>query len=271
MENKLQLIKQEHFGEIEADIYSNGTDMFMTIEQLADCLEYASKSGIENILGRNEYLRNPGFSTTHRLGVVEGGRSVSRERTIFTEDGIYEITMLSGQPKAKEFRAWIRKTLKALRSGDAQLTILPRDYPSALRALADVAEKNLSLTAENSVQMQLIAEYEPKAQYVDKILASNGTLTVKQIAADYDLTAQELNKILHEERIQYKVNDQWILYKEHMKMGYTKSTSVPITHSDGRSDFRLHTRFTQKGRLFIHEVLTKRGILAVMDRKDNAS
>lgn len=73
----LQLIKSERFGEIEADIYSNGNDMFMTIDQLAACLGYASKSGIENIIGRNEYLKAVEFSTTHRLGVVEGGRTVS--------------------------------------------------------------------------------------------------------------------------------------------------------------------------------------------------
>jgi phage antirepressor YoqD-like protein len=88
---------------------------------------------------------------------------------------------------------------------------------------------------------------------------------VKQIAADYGLTAQQLNAILHEERVQYKVNDQWLLYREYLGMGYTKSESVPITRYNGQSDFKLHTRWTQKGRLFIHEMLTKRGIVAKMD------
>lgn len=115
---QLQLIKAERFGEIKADIYSNGDDMFMTISQLAACLEYASKSGVENILSRNEYLKEPEFSGTHVLWVPNGRDNYSEQRTrVFTEDGIYEVTMLSGQPKAKEFRAWIRKILKALRRG----------------------------------------------------------------------------------------------------------------------------------------------------------
>lgn len=119
--NQLQLIKSEHFGEIEADIYSNDSDMFMTISQIADCLGYASKSGVENIVSRNDYLKGPEFSSTHRLWVPNKSGFSEQETRIFTEDGIYEVTMLSGQPKAKEFRAWIRGILKALRSGKAKL------------------------------------------------------------------------------------------------------------------------------------------------------
>ena len=262
--NDLKLIKSEHFGEIEADIFSNGTDMFMTISQLAGCLEYADKRAIEKLLERNEYLKNKEFSFIQKVPYAVGGTQNTRT---FTEDGIYEVTMLSGQPKAKEFRAWIRGILKALRSGTAKLVALPQDYPSALRALADEAEKNFALAAENESQKQIIADFEPVKQYVDTILDSKGTLAVSQIAADYDMSPQALNKILHEERVQRKVNGQWILYRDHMGMGYTKSAPITITRSDGRPDIISQTQWTQKGRLFIHEILTKRGIVAIIDRK----
>ena len=80
----------------------------MTINQLTECLEYRDRAGIQNILNRNSYLCNAEFSTIHNLCQVEGGRNGTRERIVFTEDGIYEITMLSSKPKAKQFRAWIR-------------------------------------------------------------------------------------------------------------------------------------------------------------------
>lgn len=118
MKNELTLVKSEHFGEIEADIYSNGNDMFMTINQLADCLEYADKKSVENLIDRNPYLKNEEFSFIQKVPLNTGGTQNTRT---FTEDGIYEITMLSGQPKAKEFRAWIRGILKALRSGKAKI------------------------------------------------------------------------------------------------------------------------------------------------------
>ena len=143
---------------------------------------------------------------------------------------------------------------------------LPKDYPSALRALADAEEKRLALVAENETQKQIIADFQPIKQYVDTILASTGTMTITQIAADYDLSARELNRILREEGIQRCVNGQWILYKQYMGKGYTKSVTFNFLHSDGRPDAKPNTQWTQKGRLMIHEILTRRGILAVMDR-----
>lgn len=118
--NNLTLVKSEHFGEIEADIYSNGDDMFMTINQLADCLEYADKKGVEKLIDRNPYLKKEEFSFIQKVPLIMGGTQNTRT---FTEDGIYEVTMLSGQPKAKEFRTWIRGVLKALRRGEVKMEI----------------------------------------------------------------------------------------------------------------------------------------------------
>lgn len=124
-------------------------------------------------------------------------------------------------------------------------------------------KQKLIETAE--VQAQLIAEYEPKIGYLDKILQSKGLLTVTQIAADYGLSARELNKVLHEERVQRKVGNQWILYMYHMNKGYTKSNTINIIRSNGEPDTQMQTKWTQKGRLFIHELLERRGIIALMD------
>lgn len=129
-------------------------------------------------------------------------------------------------------------------------------------------ERRKALEAENEAQRQAIADFQPIKQYVDTILSSDRTLATTQIAADYDMSAKRLNKILHEEGIQRYVNGQWILYKDYMGKGYTKSKTINITRSDGRSDIVLNTEWTQKGRLLIHEILTERGIQAVMDRRD---
>ncbi|SFB90112.1 phage regulatory protein, rha family [Alkalibacterium subtropicum] len=121
------------------------------------------------------------------------------------------------------------------------------------------------LAEQNEVKDQLIAEYEPKISYLDTILESKGLLATSQIAADYGMTAQALNKILHEDRVQHKVGGQWILYKNHMNKGYTKSQTINITRTDGSPDTKMNTKWTQKGRLFIHEILEDRGIAALMD------
>ena len=186
--------------------------------------------------------------------------------TVINESGLYCLVMSSKLPGAKSFRRWVTsEVLPSIRKTGGYL--LPKDYPSALRALADSEEKRMTLLAENEAQRQAIADFQPIKQYVDSILSSSGTMATSQIAADYDLSANRLNKILREECIQHCVNGQWILYQRHMGKGYTKSETIPIVHKDGRPGTKLYTKWTQKGRLLIHEILIKRGIQAVMDRQ----
>ena len=189
-----------------------------------------------------------------------------QEMTIINESGLYSLVLSSKLPGAKKFRRWVTaEVLPAIRRTGGYR--MPKDYPSALRALADAEEEKLALRAENEQQRQAIAEFQPLRQYIDTILSSTGAIATTQIAADYDISAKQLNKILHEEGLQHCVNGQWILYRRHMGKGYTKSETIPITRSDGRTDTRIYTKWTQKGRILIHEILTRRGILAVMDRQ----
>ena len=188
-----------------------------------------------------------------------------------TRDGFSLLVMGFTGKSALE---WKLKYIDAFNRMEAELRAkqlaLPQDYPSALRALADAEEKRLALAAENEHQRQVIADFEPIRRYVDTILESTSAMATSQIAADYDLTAQRLNKILKEAGIQHNVNGQWLLYKKHMGQGYTKSKTIQFTRSDGRPDSKVCTQWSQKGRLLIHNILTAHGILAVMD-KENAN
>lgn len=133
--NNLMIVTTGYFDTVECNFYGCDDEMYMTINQLARALEYSSKKGIENIVSRNQYLIEPEFSTTHVLRVVEGGRNVNREMRLFTEDGIYEVAFLSEMPKARLFRAWVRKLIKAYRSGILQpvnLTPEPNIFDSFL-------------------------------------------------------------------------------------------------------------------------------------------
>lgn len=142
---------------------------------------------------------------------------------------------------------------------------LPGNYKEALLQLVEKEEQKERLATENKMLEQRVAEYEPKVTYLDKILQSTDTVTISQIAEDYGMSGQKMNKALHEAGIQYKLNKQWLLYSKHKGEGYTKSNTVPITHKDGTQSVEMHTKWTQKGRLFIYETLKKRDILPMMD------
>lgn len=120
-------------------------------------------------------------------------------------------------------------------------------------------EQRKQLETDNAIKEQIIGELQPKADYVDKILESTGTMTITQIAADYGLTAQKLNKLLKKAKLQRQVGKQWVLYANHMNKGYTKSHTINITRSDGTADTMPQTKWTQKGRLKIHDILTELG------------
>ena len=194
------------------------------------------------------------------------GSGQNRSMTIINESGLYSLVLSSKLPTARKFRRWVTSEVlpSIRRTGGYNL---PKDYPSALRALADTEEKRLALLAENEAQRQVIADFEPVRQYVDTILHSKGSLATSQIAADYGISARALNRILHEEGIQHKVNSQWILYREHMGKGWTDSRTIQFIHSDGRPDAKMMTYWTQKGRMMIHDLLARRGIVPVMDRE----
>lgn len=160
-----------------------------------------------------------------------------------------QLCMLARNEKGREAREYFIEVEKEWNSPEKVMS-------RALKIANNVINEQKVLIA---YQEQQIAEFKPVKDYVDRILSTKSTMTITQIAADYDLSAVKLNKILHEAGLQRKVGEQWILYKQHMTKGYTKSDTITFTRSDGRLDSKVNTKWTQKGRLKIHEILTEKG------------
>lgn len=251
---EMQIFENQEFGAVRT-VELDG-EPWLVGKDVAQALGYSNP---RKALADHVEEEDKGVTKCDTLGGVQ-------EMTIINESGLYSLVLSSKLPGAKKFRRWVTaEVLPAIRRTGGYR--MPKDYPSALRALADAEEEKLALRAENEQQRQAIAEFQPLRQYIDTILSSTGAIATTQIAADYDISAKQLNKILHEEGLQHCINGQWILYRRHMGKGYTKSETIPITRSDGRTDTRIYTKWTQKGRILIHEILTRRGILAVMDRQ----
>lgn len=145
---------------------------------------------------------------------------------------------------------------------------VPGTLKEALILALEQQEKIEHLEIENKIKGQQILEYKPKVEYLDTILNSQDTLTISQIAADYGISGKELNKILHENKIQHKIGGQWLLYTNHMNKGYTKSETKNIVLKDTTQKVIINTKWTQKGRIKIHELLVSLGIIANMDKKN---
>ena len=114
------------------------------------------------------------------------------------------------------------------------------------------------------------AKLKPKADYADDILLpSPGTVTTTQIAKEYKITAKSLNILLHKLGIQYKVNGQWVLYAKYADKGYTKSCTKKIKPTYGTPKVIVYTRWTQKGRQFLYELLKNEGVYPIKKAQMN--
>ena len=254
--NELQIFKNPEFGEIRT-IEVNNQPWFVG-KDVADILGY--RNGSRDI--------NNHVEEEDRLKYQIGTAGQLREQTLINESGLYSLILSSKLPKAKEFKRWVTSdVLPTIRKTGGYLT--PEKVEEVLSnpdTIIKLATEIKNLRTENAIQKQQIAEFKPVKEYVDTILSSTDTVTVTQIAADYGLSARALNKILWEEHLIHNVNGQWILYKRWMNKGFTKSETINVPRADGSSKVVMNTKWTQKGRLKIHEILTAVGIVAEMDK-----
>lgn len=174
------------------------------------------------------------------------------------------IAMMARTEKSHEYRNYFISCEKKLK--EKETSKLPTTYKEALVQLLQQVEKNEVLELENAQQKQQIGELKPKADYTDIILKSNNTVTITQIAKDYGMSGKAMNKKLHDLKIQYKQSDQWLLYSKYHDCGYTKSVTNTYIDGTGEECSKLHTKWTQKGRLFLYSLLKDNGVLPLIER-----
>ena len=126
--------------------------------------------------------------------------------------------------------------------------------------------ENKILEKENIELASEVQELKHDRNYLDIIMRSRSLMTVSQIAQDYGMSAKALNQQLAQMGIQYKNNDQWILYSRYKDCGYVSSRCIDIVRSNGMPDVVLHTEWTQAGRRFLYEELKKQGIIPMLER-----
>lgn len=258
---ELQIFNNPDFGEIRTLTIDD--EPWFVGKDVATALGYSdTKSAVADHIDTED-------KTLIQRGQIATLEIPNRGLTIINESGLYSLILSSKLESAKRFKRWVTaEVLPAIRKTGTYSVQLPKDYPSALRALADAEEKKMALLNENARQKQIIGELKPKADYLDDILKNNGLVTITQIAKDYGMSGKAFNKLLHELCVQYYQSGQWLLYSKYHNCGYTHSETIQITHTDGRKDVRMQTKWTQKGRLFLYELLKKNGYLPVIEQNE---
>ena len=270
--NELQIFKNNDFGEIRT-ILDENNNVWFCLKDVCDVLGIGNTSDVKNRIDSQcidtiEVLVNAGF-----------GERLTKMNFI-NEDGLYDCILDSNKPNARKIRKWvtsdilpsIRKTGMYMTDNVFDLMMNnPEKIGEMLIEYGKTRKENEKLILENKEKDKQITELKPAKEYVDRILSTEDTMTITQIAADYGLSGLRLNQILHQERFIRNVGGQWLLYTEHMNKGYTRSETIIIKRKDGTEKVVPATKWTQKGRLKIHQILTKLGILANVDKEKKIS
>lgn len=250
--NELQIFNNDEFGEIR------------TIE--IEGRPYFGATDIARSLG---YSRPADAITAHCKGSVkrrvltDGGE---QDVKFIPEGDVYRLIVKSKLPSAEKFESWVfDEVLPAIRkTGGYQM---PQTYSEALRALADKAEEAERLKHENNVLVTQNAELQPKASYYDLVLQCKDLIPTNVIAKDYGWSAIKLNRFLAEKKIQYKTGGVWLLYQKYAEQGYTKTKTFAQPSDGNEFHSRVHTYWTQKGRLFIYDTMKEAGVLPIIERE----
>lgn len=193
----------------------------------------------------------------------------TQRATFINEDGLYDVILDSRKAEAKQFRKWITsEVIPAIRKHGGYLT--PEKTEEALLNPDTIIKLATNLKEEQAKRKQVeqeLLDMQPKALYYESILKNPGLVTVTQIAKDYGMSAIQMNKLLHHHGIQYRKSGQWLLYRKYDAKGYVHSETIAFTRSDGRPDVSMTTKWTQKGRLFLYQVLKENGIVPMIEQE----
>ena len=199
---------------------------------------------------------------------IEGNRRVVRNIIDhqLTIDMAKQLCMIQRSEIGRRCREYFINLEKQWNSPDA---VMARALQIADQKLELAKQQNGSLIETTAVQAKQIEEMKPKAAYYNLVLSSEGLMPISTIAKDYGKSAVWLNRWLHEHGIQYKQGDIWLLYQKYADKGYVKSKTYTVKDGNGDSLAKLHTNWTQTGRLFIYELLKAEGILPLIEQDDS--
>lgn len=258
--NELKIFESAEFGQIRTVTINN--EPYFVGRDVADILGYSNpQKAIRDHVDNEDKTLNESFTVNGTMGVL------------INESGLYSLILSSKMPNARTFKRWVTSDVLPMirKHGVYAVDELLNDPDLAIKAftaLKEEKERNKQLSQEVNIKNQLIGELKPKADYTDIILKNPGLVTITQIAKDYGMSGQAMNDLLHSLKVQYKQSKQWLLYEKHQACGYTHSETINFEHTDGRPDIKMNTKWTQKGRLFLYELLKENGIIPVIERRN---
>lgn len=250
------------YGDVELPVktYADGSIEF-------DAEQSAFGFGLTKISKGKEYVRWE--RVNEYLGLSTSGQQIKRGDFI-TEPQFYKLAIKANNQVAEKFQNWVTsEVLPSIRKHGAYMT--DEKIEEVLLNPDTIIKLATELKTERerrSIAEQRVNELTPKASYYDLVLSNKSLVTITQIAKDYGMSGQAMNHKLHDLGVIYKQGDTWLLYSKYQRTGWTHSETIMVTKTDGTQKAVMHTKWTQKGRIGLYELLKRHGILPLIETAD---
>ena len=248
MEQEIQIFKNEQFGEIRTMVDEKGEPWFVG-KDVARRLGY---------INHRKALRDHVDEEDRKDGVtIRDSIGRDQEATFINESGLYSLILASKLPQAKAFKRWVTaEVLPQIRKTGGYIPLKDQEG----RELSDLEIMcRAMMIMKKSIEQkeQLIADLQPKADYVDEVLDSVDCLTMTQVAKGLGMTVHDLTTRLLQDGIIYEQSGQYMLYAPYARRGL--ATCRTHTHRDLFGTVHTHTYlvWTEKGKKFINEHIKK--------------
>lgn len=260
--NELQVFQSTEFGSVRA-VTVNGTPYFVG-KDVADILGYERPA--KAILDHVDEDDKDEVPIQDSIGRMQN-------TPLINESGLYSLILSSRMPNAKKFKRWVTsEVLPAIRKHGVyavdELLNNPDMLIAALTKLKSERDRNKALSETVAVQNQQIVEMKPKASYYDVVLNCKDLVAISVIAKDYGWSANRMNRYLHDKGVQFKQSAIWLLYQKYAEKGYTSTKTHSYPGNDGSIHTKVHTYWTQKGRLFIYSLMKEDGYFPLIEQED---
>ena len=223
----LKIFENAEFGKVRVQVV-NDEPMF--------CLSDVCKVlGLTQPSKVKERLNEKGVNTIPTL--TSGG---TQELLYINESNLYKTIFQSRKECAERFSDWVTsEVLPSIRKHGMYAT------ESTIDRILNDPDFGIELLTKLKEERAARVEAEKKNAILMHV---NKTYTATEIAKELGLkSAIELNKMLEEKKIQFKVNGTWVLYSDYSNCGYEEVKQEVL--DNGKVVY--HRKFTQLGRNFI--------------------
>ena len=227
-QTKVTVFNNEEFGKVRTVIIE-GEPWFVG-KDVAEILGYVNASkALADHVDDEDKLNNDSLSSLGQRG-----------GWLINESGLYSLILSSKMPNAKKFKHWVT---------DEVLPAIRKNGIYATDNVIDNILNNPDFGIELLTRLKEERSARVEAERTNSILMHvNKTYTMTEIAKEIGLkSAVELNKILSDKKIQYKVNGTWVMYSDYSNCGYEEIKQDVL--DNGRVIY--HRKITQLGRRFI--------------------